>query len=79
MKEIKFGIIGTGAIFSLSHANAIDKISNAKIIKETENHEMEQEEIEKRLWYNLKEWNLRKQKVIFNINRIHQWIRLAGK
>ena len=31
MKEIKFGIIGTGAIFTLSHANAINKIPNAKI------------------------------------------------
>jgi len=31
MKEIKFGIIGTGAIFMLSHANAINKIPNAKI------------------------------------------------
>jgi len=31
MKEIKFGVIGTGAIFTLSHANAISKIPNAKI------------------------------------------------
>ena len=31
MKEIKFGIVGTGAIFTLSHANAIKKIPNANI------------------------------------------------
>lgn len=32
MKEINFGVIGTGAIFTLSHANAIKKIPHAKIL-----------------------------------------------
>ncbi len=32
MKEVKFGIVGTGAIFALSHANAIKKIPNASIL-----------------------------------------------
>ena len=30
--DVKFGIVGTGAIFALSHANAIKKIPNASII-----------------------------------------------
>ena len=32
IKEVKFGIVGTGAIFALSHANAIKKIPNASIL-----------------------------------------------
>ena len=32
MKEIKFGIVGTGAVFALSHAKSIQKIPNASIV-----------------------------------------------
>ena len=32
MKNVNFGIVGTGAIFDLSHANALNKIDDANII-----------------------------------------------
>ena len=32
MQEIKFGIIGTGAVFTLSHAKSIQNITNARIV-----------------------------------------------